>query len=193
MTIATFDFMFARLIGLFALIFLGFLLYHLIRGLTDLSSQGEVPAFESYWGGIGRGMGGWSINHMMLLSLLTLLILVMFGGVIYKLLQLDKSAILEPAKAKTTAEDNKDKKQNAPAPDAKGNGQTTDSPSSGTKSGSDQKPEEHSAMNIQIVNCKKSEPVSNAAGRKKSQPANTVCPPAGDKESVKSEKPKKDS
>jgi hypothetical protein len=68
------------------LIFLGVLLFMLIRELLRLSRDKECPEFESNWGGLGRGLGGWRVNNMMVVVLFTLLILLMFGGVVYKLI-----------------------------------------------------------------------------------------------------------
>jgi len=42
-----------------------------------LRSRAAAPRFESHWGGLGRGLGGWTMNGTMVLSILALL---SFGG-----------------------------------------------------------------------------------------------------------------
>jgi hypothetical protein len=55
---------------------LGVLLTVLLRALRT-----EPPRFESYWGGLGRGLGGWSVNTSLVLSVLTLMAFVAFLAV----------------------------------------------------------------------------------------------------------------
>ena len=68
------------------LIFLGYILFRLVSELIRLSRDEDFPAFESNWGGLGRGLGGWSINRMMVICVLTLLALLLFGSVSYLLM-----------------------------------------------------------------------------------------------------------
>jgi predicted PurR-regulated permease PerM len=118
-------------IGPLVLVFLGVVLRLLIKELLRLSAENEVPAFESNWGGMGRGSGGWSVNRMMVISLLTLLVLLMFGSVAYKLLP-------DTIGAKNRTEDNQplekqgeQKQQGRPSSSASANpdkGNPSDSP-----------------------------------------------------------------
>jgi hypothetical protein len=76
----------AIVIGPLILIFLGFLLVWLVRELLRLSAEHEFPSFESTWGGLGRGLGGWSMNRMMVIAVLTFIVLLIFGSVSFELL-----------------------------------------------------------------------------------------------------------
>jgi hypothetical protein len=76
----------AIVIGPLILIFLGFLLVRLVRELLRLSAEHEFPSFESTWGGLGRGLGGWSMNRMMVIAVLTFIVLLIFGSVSFELL-----------------------------------------------------------------------------------------------------------
>ncbi len=76
----------AIVIGPLVLIFLGFLLSRLVRELLRLSGDHEFPSFESSWGGLGRGLGGWSVNRMMVIAVLTFIVLLVFGSVSFELL-----------------------------------------------------------------------------------------------------------
>jgi hypothetical protein len=75
---------------------LGIVIGPLISELLRLSRDHEFPAFESSWGGLGRGLGGWSVNRMMLIGVFTLLVLLLFGSVTLVLLtngaETDKNA-----------------------------------------------------------------------------------------------------
>jgi hypothetical protein len=90
---------FAIVIGPLILTFLGFLLFKLISELLRLSRDHEFPAFESNWGGLGRGLGGWSINRMMVIGVLTLLVLLMFGSVSFELLLTNASSPINRTEA----------------------------------------------------------------------------------------------
>src|SRR6266705_152991 len=76
----------AIVVGPLVLIFLGILLTRLVVELLELFEKHEVPSFESNCGGLGRGLGGWSVNRTMVLAVLTLLVLLMFGSVTFELL-----------------------------------------------------------------------------------------------------------
>ena len=101
----------ATVLGPLILIFLGFILVNLIGELLSLTrDKGEFPAFESTWGGLGRGLGGWSMNRPMVIGLVTLVVLLIFGSVSFELLTNAPSLT-------TTAEANKadaDKKAACP-------------------------------------------------------------------------------
>jgi hypothetical protein len=74
------------ILGPVILIFLGILLFKLVSELIRLSRDEDFPAFESNWGGLGRGLGGWSVNRMMVIGVLALLALLLFGSFSYLLL-----------------------------------------------------------------------------------------------------------
>ncbi len=77
----------AIVFGPLILIFLGFILVTLIGELLSLiGDKGEFPAFESSWGGLGRGLGGWSVNRTMVIGCVTLVVLLIFGSVSFELL-----------------------------------------------------------------------------------------------------------
>jgi hypothetical protein len=101
----------ATVLGLLILIFLGIILINLIGELLSLiGDKGEFPAFESTWGGLGRGLGGWSVNRTMVISLVTLVVLVIFGSVSFEL-------VSNPPRLNSTSEANKpetDKKAACP-------------------------------------------------------------------------------
>jgi hypothetical protein len=83
----------AIVLGPLILIFLGFLLFGLISELLRLSRDHEFPTFESSWGGLGRGLGGWSVNRMMVIGVFTLLVLLLFGSVTFELLTAESHPI----------------------------------------------------------------------------------------------------
>ncbi|KAA6456020.1 hypothetical protein DYQ86_26450 [Acidobacteria bacterium AB60] len=70
-------------LGPVILIFLGVLLFLLVSELIRLSREEDFPRFESNWGGLGRGLGGWSVNRTMVIGLLALGTLLLFGSVSY--------------------------------------------------------------------------------------------------------------
>lgn len=70
-------------LGPVILIFLGSILFKLVSELIRLSRDEDFPAFESNWGGLGRGLGGWSVNRMMVIGVLALLTLLLFGSFSY--------------------------------------------------------------------------------------------------------------
>jgi hypothetical protein len=86
MSMSAFDEGMRILLGPVVLVFLGFLLFRLVSELIRLSRDEDFPAFESNWGGLGRGLGGWSVNRMMVIGVLALLALFAFGSVSYVLL-----------------------------------------------------------------------------------------------------------
>lgn len=71
------------ILGPVILIFLGYILLKLVTELIRLSRDEDFPAFESNWGGLGRGLGGWSVNRMMVIGILALLTLFLFGSFSY--------------------------------------------------------------------------------------------------------------
>jgi len=58
------------------------LAWALLYGIGRLSDyiQQEPPKFETHWGGLGRGLGGWTINKSLATLLLVALLLVAFVG-----------------------------------------------------------------------------------------------------------------
>ena len=53
------------------------------------------PAFESHWGGIGRGLGGWSISWTLVLSLIALVLTCTVAGIGF---QIVSSLLQTPSK-----------------------------------------------------------------------------------------------
>lgn len=49
------------------LVAVGFTIYCALKGFGH-------PTFESHWGGLGRGLGGWSVNWTLVLSLIALVL-----------------------------------------------------------------------------------------------------------------------
>jgi hypothetical protein len=72
-------------LGPVILIFLGYILFKLVSELIRLSREEDFPRFESNWGGLGRGLGGWSVNRTMVVGVLALLALMLFGSVSFLL------------------------------------------------------------------------------------------------------------
>jgi len=91
----------AIVFGPLILIFLGLILFRLIGELLNLiGDQGEFPAFESTWGGLGRGLGGWSVNRAMVIGCVTLAVLLIFGSVSFELL--NNAPSLNTSESKTS-------------------------------------------------------------------------------------------
>jgi hypothetical protein len=173
----TFELILKIAIGPIFLIFLGFILYLLVRELLRLSGEGEVPAFESNWGGLGRGMGGWAINRLMLFSVLALIIFLMFGGVMFQTI-----AVLQETKKKDETKKEETNKAQKAGGEQEGKEQhndhsraTFDGPCSAQEQAVRNSSDEP-AMNIQIVNG--SEPQTTSKKRKQNggQPSNLGCP-----------------
>ncbi len=59
---------------------LGILGYALIGQMRRLHGLTEPPRFESHWGGLGRGLGGWRINFSFVHALLAALLVLGFLG-----------------------------------------------------------------------------------------------------------------
>lgn len=60
-------------------ILLGFLVFALFVRMGE-----ESPGFESNWGGLGGGLGGWTANGALTLCFFVVLVLVAFVGVFWQ-------------------------------------------------------------------------------------------------------------
>jgi hypothetical protein len=58
---------------------LGFLVIRLAKLVEK-----DIPSFESHWGGLGGGLGGWSANGSLTLCFFALLVLMAFVGVFWQ-------------------------------------------------------------------------------------------------------------
>jgi hypothetical protein len=61
----------------------------------------DIPSFESHWGGLGGGLGGWSANGSLTLCFFVILVLLAFVGVSW---QINSTKDEKPKEAPKSAE-----------------------------------------------------------------------------------------
>lgn len=142
---------------------LGAILVLLVLELIRLSKQGQVPAFESSWGGLGGGVGGWSVNRMMTVSILALVVLLIFASIGYTVAN-GPASFAAPEPATKAAVNNPADKQN-------GNTQKTEQAPAAANSAPENTPSENTTPGKKAAEASRTSPnVSKAA------PASSAAP-----------------